>query len=341
MNKIIIAVFGLCVIVGGWFVFSELYTAEAQKAESVVFSIDTGESVSDVAIRLEEQQIVRHAWLFKKYLVFKGIDKDIRAGEFKVTAPITLKRVVEALAEPSVGEVTITVIPGWGLREVANYFEENNIVSTTEFLKVTGQPAERPTKVGYKFKDKIDILTTKPEGVSLEGYLRPDTYRIFKNATAEEIVTKLITSRENQFDRGMIEAFQASGRDLHEVMTVASIVEREVRGERDRAKVADIFWRRYDLNWALQADSTVHYAVGKTGELFSTAEDRKSLSPWNTYQYPGLPPSPISAPSIESIMATIYPEPNDDWYFLTDLEGGVHYAESLEEHNENVQKYIR
>jgi len=123
-------------------------------------------------------------------------------------------------------------------------------------------------------------------------------------------------------------------------LTLASIVEREVRGERDRKKVADIFWRRLDMNWALQADSTVHYAVGKTGNVFTSKEDRDSLSPWNTYKYPGLPLGPISNPDLESIMASIYPEPNEYYYFLTDEEGVVHYGKTLEEHNENRRKYL-
>jgi len=122
---------------------------------------------------------------------------------------------------------------------------------------------------------------------------------------------------------------------------MASILEREVRSKDDKAIVSDLFWRRYNLNWALQADSTVHYAVRKKGDVFTTREDRDSVSPWNTYKYPGLPLGPISSPSLGSIMAAIYPEGNNYWYFLTDSDGAVHYAKNLDEHNQNVQKYLR
>jgi UPF0755 protein len=177
--------------------------------------------------------------------------------------------------------------------------------------------------------------------VSFEGYLAPDTYRIYEDATLEEMIEKLIAERDLQFTEEMYRDIERSGRTVYEVITMASIVEREVRTTESRKKVADIFWRRYDMNWALQADSTVHYVVGKNGSVFTTREDRASLSPWNTYKYPGLPLGPISNPSLDAILATIYPEPNDDWYFLTTDEGEVKYAKTIEQHNANVSAYLR
>jgi len=153
-------------------------------------------------------------------------------------------------------------------------------------------------------------------------------------------VQKLITERESQFTDQMYADIVKSGHSVFEVLTMASILEREVRDSKDRKLVSDLFWRRYDQNWALQADSTVHYAVGKNGTVFTTAEDRDSLSPWNTYRYPGLPIGPISTPSLDSIMASIYPQSNEYWYFLTDKDGVVRYGKTLEEHNLNRQKYL-
>ncbi len=342
-TKIIISILIFCIVIGVWFVYTELYTAEAQRVEKVNFQINPGESVSILAERLEEQ-VIRNAWLFKKYIVFKGIDREIRQGNFEVTSPITLSRVVQSLANPSVSEQTITILPGWSLREIAEYFEEEGVVSSTDFDLVVGKPA-----YNYKVsKDKMvdleldhKVVEDKPWYVSYEGYLAPDTYRIFKNASVEDILNKLVGHLDSQFTEEMYRDIEKSGRTVFEVITMASVVEREVRSKEDKARVADIFWRRYDLNWALQADSTVHYAVGTSGDVFTTQADRESLSPWNTYKYPGLPQGPISSPSLETIKATIYPEANKDWYFLTDLEGEVHYAKTLEGHNLNVQKYLR
>jgi UPF0755 protein len=297
-----------------------------------------------MADRLSDEQVVRHAWLFRRYLIWKGIDRKVQQGEYVVTAPITLARVAESLLEPGLGERTITILPGWDLGDIAEYFEREGIVSSTEFFAVAGKPAynysvnaDTAPVIGTTF----EVLRDKPASVSYEGYLVPDTYRIFKDASVEDILTKLIAQRDGQFTEQMYNDIETSDRTVFEILTMASIIEREVRSAEDRKKVSDLFWRRYDANWALQADSTVHYAVRKKGNVFTTKEDRDSLSPWNTYKYPGLPLGPISNPKLDAIMAAIYPEKNDYWYFLTDLNGAVKYGKTLEEHNANVQKYLR
>ena len=271
------------------------------------------------------------------------MDKEIREGQFEVTSPITLARVVNSLANPTQAETTITILPGWDLRDIAEYFEKNEVASSTDFLAVVGQSAynyKTAREISPVVEGDWKVTADKPNFVSYDGYLAPDTYRIFKNATIEEIVQKLIDERESQFTDQMYSDIEKSGRTVFEVLTMASILEREVRSSEDKKIVADLFWRRYDQNWALQADSTVHYAVNKKGDVFTTAEDRDSLSPWNTYRYPGLPLGPISTPNIDSIMAAIYPENNDYWYFLTDDKGVVIYGKTLEEHNTNRLKYL-
>ena len=343
MKKFIFLILLICIGIGAWFLYSEIFSAPAQYADKVTFEIEKGESVSLVAEKLEEKHIIRSAWFFKKYLSFRKLDTEIREGEFVVESPITLARVINILANPTQAETTVTILPGWDLREIADYFEKQGIVSSTDFLAVVGQSA-----YNYKVEREIapvvegdwKIMADKPNFVSYDGYLAPDTYRIFKNATVAEIVQKLITERESQFTDQMYADIVKSGHSVFEVLTMASILEREVRDSKDRKLVSDLFWRRYDQNWALQADSTVHYAVGKNGTVFTTAEDRDSLSPWNTYRYPGLPIGPISTPSLDSIMASIYPQSNEYWYFLTDKDGVVRYGKTLEEHNLNRQKYL-
>jgi len=343
MKKFIFLILLICIGIGAWFLYSEIFSAPAQYADKVTFEIEKGESVSLVAEKLEEKHIIRSAWFFKKYLSFRKLDTEIREGEFVVESPITLARVINILANPTQAETTVTILPGWDLREIADYFEKQGIVSSTDFLAVVGQSA-----YNYKVEREIapvvegdwKIMADKPNFVSYDGYLAPDTYRIFKNATVTEIVQKLIDERENQFTDQMYADIAKSGHSVFEVLTMASILEREVRDSKDRKLVSDLFWRRYDQNWALQADSTVHYAVGKNGTVFTTAEDRDSLSPWNTYRYPGLPIGPISTPSLDSIMASIYPQSNEYWYFLTDKDGVVRYGKTLEEHNLNRQKYL-
>jgi UPF0755 protein len=132
----------------------------------------------------------------------------------------------------------------------------------------------------------------------------------------------------------------ASGRSFYDIVTMASIIEKEVRGEEDRQKVADIFWRRLGIGMALQADSTVNYATRKNLPSV-TAKDLEVDSRYNTYKYPGLPPGPIANPGMTALIAAIRPLKNTDWFFLTDKDGNVHYAKTFDEHIRNKQKYLR
>ncbi len=346
IKKTFLIVFFICAATGVWFIYSEIYTAEAQNVDRLTFTIKQGESVRDMAERLQEEHVIRQAWLFRKYVAIKGIDTGINHGTFEVTRPITLSRVAAALGEPGLNERIITIIPGWNLKDIAEYFvKEGMIAKEQDWYRIVGPPAIYPLSIlGYTtplISSSFEVTKDKPQSISFEGYLRPDTYRVFRDATIEEIAEKLIRARDAQLTPEMYADIAKQKRTIHDMLIMASILEREVRDTKDRARVADIFWRRYDKNWALQADSTVHYALQKKGDVFTTKEERDNPSPWNTYRYPGLPSGPISNPSFESIMAAIYPEKNEYWYFLTTDEGDVKYAETFEKHQENIEKYLR
>ena len=309
----------------------------------VDITIAPGESVAALSARLEEEGIIKSASLFRRYLAFKGIDTNIQVGTFQVDAPITMRRVASALLVDTREEREITVLPGWTIREIAAYLEIEEYGSQQEVFTLLGQPAQdyRPGTFRSSIDADLQILLDKPNHVSFEGYLAPETYRVFADATVQDIVNKLLLHRESQLTDKMYRDIEKSGRTFFEVLTVASIVEREVRGKEDKKIVADLFWRRYDENWALQADSTVHYIHGDADSVFTSAAQREVDNPWNTYKYPGLPLGPISSPSIETIEATIYPKKNSYAYFLTDLDGNVHYAETLEGHNANRARYLQ
>jgi len=219
-------------------------------------------------------------------------------------------------------EVVLTIIPGWNLRQVADYLVKQGFASSTaEVYKITGVPAK-------------DIKNNQ------EGYLAPETIRVYKDASLPSAIDKFIAEREKQITPELQAVINKSGHDFKEVLTLASILEREVKNLADKKIVADIFWRRLKINWALQADSTVHYAVDKSGEVSTSFTERQFDSLWNTYKYPGLPPTPICNPSLDSIKAALNPAKNNYWYFLTDKSGVVHYAKTLEEQNENRVRFL-
>ncbi|KKQ27655.1 MAG: hypothetical protein US42_C0007G0046 [Candidatus Magasanikbacteria bacterium GW2011_GWC2_37_14] len=239
---------------------------------------------------------------------------------------------------PPRAEVTLTIIPGWDLRDVAKYLVDKKLASSTaDVYAITGEPA-RKYKVSeeiFSFGPSDDLLGQKPFGLSMEGYLAPETVRVFADSDLVSVIDKFYFIRKDQLTPDILNKVKASKKSLHEILILASILEKEVRNIEDKKLVADIFWRRLEKNWALQADSTVHYVVAKEGNVYTTAKDRQVDSLWNTYKYPGLPPSPICNPGLDSIKATLEPTKNSYWYFLTSSDGTVHYAKTLEEHNTN------
>ncbi|TAN34022.1 endolytic transglycosylase MltG [Patescibacteria group bacterium] len=249
-------------------------------------------------------------------------------------------------------EINITIIPGWNLRQVAEMLVKNNIVKNDdEFYGKLGQPAYNYAAFGksapvLNFRDDsgaeiFPLLSGKPDGVSYEGYFFPDTYRVYKDARLEDLLKKVFANLEEKITSETRAEIINENRNFFQALIMASILEKEVKFDEDRAMVADILWRRYKKNWALQVDSSVHYAVARTGDVFTTAKERDYDSPWNTYKYPGLPPGPISNPGFSSLRAAINPRANDYWFFLTDKEGRARFARTLEEHNHNKFKYLK
>jgi len=242
-------------------------------------------------------------------------------------------------------EINITIIPGWNLKQVADSWVKVGLVSSTkDIFDLLGSPIYVGGEVGKKIKfknDELELLDSRLNNVSYEGFLMPDTYRVYKDADLkEEVLSKIFDNLENKITLEMREEINSQDRDFYEILTMASIVEREAQSLEDMKRVADIFWRRLDMNWALQSCATVNYITGKN-DPGVTNDDREIDSLYNTYKYPGLPPGPIGNPGINAIKATIYPTVNKNWYFMSGTDGEMHYGRTLDEHNVNVYKYLR
>ncbi len=336
--KFLFFLFVLIMIGTGIFVYRGIHSSLLSD-NKISFEIKEGETVSALIQKLKDQKVISSDFLLKQYLKFTGADTKIKAGLFEISPPITIEKIVAALQIEGKNERNITIIPGWDLGDIAKYFEAEGIASSTEFFALTGRPGVfgRATS---SLESEFSILKNKPN-VSLEGYLAPETYRIYKGEDLQSILKRLLSQREKDFTTQMLQDIQAQNKTVHEILTLASILEKEVKTSEDRKKVADLFWRRVDAGMGLQADSTVHYLSGREGDVFTKQKEREIDSLYNTYKYRDLPPGPISNPSISSIMAAIYPTPNDAVYFLTDSKFEVHYASTLDEHNANVARYLR
>jgi UPF0755 protein len=336
----LIAIIVLSVIIF-WFYFTFNFLARTDNQE-FRFTISVGESAVDLVKKLHGEKVVGSQKIFLWHLRLADKDRSLQAGDYVVTAPVTQKKIIQALSSPGVGERTITIIPGWTLRDIAGYFVKQGLADNMEQVyALVGHPAVSE-KIGLSDLSQYPFLLSKPASVSLEGYIRPDTYRIYENASLEEVLHRLLQERAKQIPVEWYDEAKKQNKTMHEIFTMASILQKEVRGLENKKIVADLFWRRLDKNWALQSDATVHYISGTSESVFTSDTERASENLYNTYKYPGLPPGPISTPSLESIEATLFPTKNDYWYFLTRLDNGeVVFSKSLEEHTKNVYKYLR
>lgn len=313
--------------------------------ETLQFEVIKGASYQDFEQSLNQVWTRKKftTWPLQAYLRWREVDRKLMPGTYTFLPPHTAKRLAEALERgPNKGE-TFTIIPGWDIRDIANALvKTERATSTNAVYAALGRPAAWG-KPGYKPSIELNELTkSKPANVSWEGYLAPETIAFEDNASLEQIVAEFMAQQALVFTPQMLADIKAKGRTVHDILTMASLLEREVRSAADKALVADIFWKRHDVNMGLQADSSVHYIVNTASNVFTTNEQRAIGNPWNTYKYPQLPPGPIATPSIASIQAAVYPKANDYWYFLTTLDTGeVKYGRTLAEHNTNVQKYLR
>jgi len=246
-------------------------------------------------------------------------------------------------------EINVTIIPGWTLDNIADSWLSLGLVDNKEQLfKILGAPqfigkydeGEKIDLAGEDAGDVFNILKTRPKDTTYEGYLIPDTYRVYKDSEIEDVLYKIFYNLDEKITVEMLSEIKKQGKTFYEVLTMASVVEREAREYEDMKMVADIFWRRNEVNWALQSCATVNYVTGKNSPAVS-AQDKQVDSLYNTYKYPGLPPGPIANPSLNAIMATIYPKSNSYWYFMSGRDGAMHYAVDLDGHNTNVYKYLR
>lgn len=305
-------------------------------AEEQLFEIAAGSTTKKIGGELERHNLISSALIFRIYLQLRNESEIIQAGTYRLSASMPVSEIAAALTSGRVvsDEVRLTVIEGWDLRDIASVAAKLGVVSENEFYRVSGRPLDKN---------------------SLEGYLFPDTYFIAKDAKAEEIVKKIQTNFERKVDAALREEIKNQSRTLADVITLASIVEREVgrpvkKGtilsaeelsnlSVERRIVAGIFLNRLAARMPLESDATVGYITGSSSNR-ATIEETKINSPYNTYRYPGLPPGPIANPSLDSIKAAVNPTKTDYLFFLTSPDGTAHFAKTLQEHNANRAKYL-
>jgi UPF0755 protein len=306
------------------------------KAADVEFVVPSGAGAEEIARQLEEKGLVKNADLFRIYLMLEGKSGDLKAGRFQLKQGMTMAQIATVLVggDAKFGTVTFTVPEGLTLEGIAEALEQQKVVDKQAFL----QEADHGTFASELLKEIPQDGRIKHR---LEGYLFPDTYEVFQGATAHDVIETMLKQMEVKVTPEMREQMKARGLSLHQALTIASLVEREARVDRERKTISGVIQNRLRQKppMKLQIDATVQFALGKTKEVLSL-EDLKVESPYNTYLHEGLPPGPIASPGRSSLVAALEPEAHEFLYYVTKNDGsGEHYfAKTHEEHLQNINK---
>lgn len=310
----------LIAIAGGAFwIWSQLDPVSPTMTDAQRFVVPKGQALITTANDLQAKGLVRNAQVFRYYSQFEKLDKKMQAGSYELSPSMSTPEIARTLTQGT-EDIWITLPEGWRREEVAAYLvnQELNSFDQEEFLALSSGE---------------------------EGYLFPDTYLVPREATTEQIYTLLIGTFDQKITVGLADEIAASSMTEAEIITLASIVEREGRGETDMKHVAGILLNRLDINMALETDATLQYIAGQDsdGNWWSPPDVsvKQSASRYNTYVYPGLPPTPISNPGLVAIKAVLDPIDSDDLFYIHAPTGEAHYARTLDEHNANVNKYLR
>jgi UPF0755 protein len=325
--------------VGAAFSFYYFISPPSSDSTEVSITVTPGDSVTKISEKLSAAQVIRSSWAFRIFVRVAGFETKLQAGEFRIGKNLPLKEVVYHLARGTTDQ-RLTTIEGWRVEEIAEYLEKKKVISRDEFLEAAGKNV-----FNQDFLPAYQSNRDKPYR-RLEGYLFPDTYFFAAQSSAEAIIKTMLQNFGARLTPPLRADTVKNKLSLAETMTLASIVEREVRRAEDRAIVAGILLKRYQTpGHRLEVDATVQYAIGGIGSWWPVlADSGRNIapeSPYNTYTHDGLPPTPISSPGLASIKAVIYPQASDYWYYVSDSLGVMHFAKTIEEQNANAAKYSR
>ncbi|MBT4349518.1 endolytic transglycosylase MltG [bacterium] len=330
MIKIIKFIILIAIIIAAWFF---LVLNRGNDIEQKSFIIKSGQGVNEISGNLKDADLIKNKLVFETWLWLNKVEDDVKAGIYVMPADISIRRLANLILNiPANQQQTFTIIEGWHRRwpQLKDLLVEHNFTHDN-FLSLTDSKQD--------WQDEYDFLIDATSNATLEGYLYPDTYFIDANTSLESLIRKSLNNFDKKLTADLRAEIAHQNKSIFEILTLASIVEREVSGLADKKMVADIFWKRIKAGIGLQSDATVNFVTGK-GLAQPTFADLEIDSLYNTYKYRGLPPGPISSPSIETIEAVIYPTANEYYYFLTTPEGEAIYSKTYDEHLQNKYKYL-
>lgn len=326
MKKYLIATIIVFFIIG--FLIWNIFLAKNPSSQKeVVFNVEKGQGSREIALNLEKQGLINWASVFRLYVATKGVSGKLQAGSYFLSSSMNIPRMAEKFVNGEIIKIKLVVPEGYNLKDIEKalfLFNKNSDISSL--------------KAG-DFKSEFNFLEDISDQASLEGFLFPDTYEFSYQKNDREIVQKMLDNFDKKFTpyRNKV---SGAGLTPFQTITMASLIEKEVKTKEDKELVSGILWKRLKNKIPLQVDATINYITEKqTGRVL--IEETKIDSPYNTYKYLGLPAGPICNPGLESIEAAMYPKNSVYWYYLSTPEGKTIFSRTLEEHNIAKFKYLK
>ena len=340
-----------------------LMPVDPENTQTVRFTIESGDSISEIGENLEKAQLLRNRTVFRYLVQFLGVTDKISYGTFDLSPSMDVNAIIDELSSGSQNaERTITIIPGWTVEDIADYlYEEGAIQSREEFLTLCRDAAPF-ADMSYPIKLAQDMGTLSGRKYQLEGYLAPDTYRVFRNASAQQIVNTLVEQTNTVIDEVYysdsiqyeidpetgeyreVVRYRNDDLTLDEIIILASMIEKEAASTEDYARVSAVFTNRMNAGMRLESDPTATYLLG-VDKLALSDEETSAVNNYNTYVIDGLPVGPICNPSAAAMEAALYPDVEyvDEGYLYfcakEPTSGELAFAKTLEEHEANVAQY--
>jgi UPF0755 protein len=321
-NTVIVLV--ILVILG--VIVYQLYIPLDRRSSRVkVIEVSKGMNALRIARLLKEEKLIKNDLAFRILARIKKVENRLHAGEYDLSASMSLIRIFSRLEKGTILVHSFTIPEGFNIRQIARLLKEEGLADKERFISLTADP---------KFISRFGL-----PGENLEGYLFPDTYKVSRGLPEEEIIKLMVSQFKEAVTPRDRDRAKKLGFTFAEIITLASIIEKETSAPQERALIAAVFHNRLRAKRPLQADPTVIYALGEDFDGNLRKKDLKIDSPYNTYKYRGLPPGPIANPGEKAIQAVLYPADVDYLYFVSRNDGTHEFSCTLEEHNMAVWKY--
>ena len=328
---------------GFWYVNDALKAMDPNNHETVAVTIPVNSSTKDVTQILQDAGIIKNSQIFNYYMRFNN-DKALQAGHYEFSKDMNAAKVMETIqagGEPIFvdADTKLTVVEGMTADQIAEMVGENTAISADDFMKEL-KNEDYLEQLRKKYPSLLEGLADTSEmKVPLEGYLYPATYDYFAGMSAQELIEDMVAA-SNLVYQELKDDLVNTTLNYHQVLTLASLIEREAVTEEDRGLVSGVFYNRISAEMPLQSDISVLYALGVHKEKV-TYDDLEVDSPYNLYKNTGLAPGPMNSPSKTAIVAAIYPTWNEYYYFVADIETQkIYYSTTIEEHNALVEQYV-